>query len=117
MAHLLRSERTARSPSPTTLHCARGQAGSRRAFAINAPARGTRPAPDLLTERGGACARSPERSRKAPIGPMVTAWFIIAGLMLILMGLIGSIIERLPLSTGLLYLGMGFLLGPAFAGL
>jgi NhaP-type Na+/H+ or K+/H+ antiporter len=37
--------------------------------------------------------------------------------MLVLMGLIASIIERLPLSTGLLYLAMGFLLGPTVAGL
>lgn len=48
---------------------------------------------------------------------MITTWFIIAGLMLILMGLVGSVIERLPLSTGLLYLVIGFALGPSFAGL
>jgi NhaP-type Na+/H+ or K+/H+ antiporter len=48
---------------------------------------------------------------------VTTAWFIIAGLMLILMGLVGSVIERLPLSTGLLYLLLGCLLGPAVAGL
>ena len=44
---------------------------------------------------------------------MVTIWYIIAGLMLVLMGLIGSVIERLPLSTGLIYLVLGFLLGPS----
>jgi NhaP-type Na+/H+ or K+/H+ antiporter len=49
--------------------------------------------------------------------PMITTWFIIAGLMLILMGLVGSVIERLPLSTGLLYLVIGYALGPSFANL
>jgi NhaP-type Na+/H+ or K+/H+ antiporter len=48
---------------------------------------------------------------------MITAWFIIAGFMLILMGLIGSVIDRLPLSTGLLYLAIGVVLGPAVANL
>jgi sodium/hydrogen antiporter len=48
---------------------------------------------------------------------VITAWFIIVGLMLILMGLIGSVIDRLPLSTGLLYLLIGFVLGPAVADL
>ena len=48
---------------------------------------------------------------------MITAWFIVAGLMLILMGLVGSVIDRLPLSTGLLYLLLGVGLGPAFADL
>src|SRR5512138_1973985 len=37
--------------------------------------------------------------------------------MLILMGLVGSVIERLPLSTGLLYLLLGIVLGPALANL
>lgn len=48
---------------------------------------------------------------------MVTLWFVIVGLLLILMGLVGSVVERLPLSTGLLYLAIGFVLGPSGFGL
>lgn len=46
-----------------------------------------------------------------------TAWFLLAGLLLILMGLVGSVIDRLPLSTGLLYLAIGYALGPAGLGI
>ncbi len=46
-----------------------------------------------------------------------TAWFIVAGLLFILMGLVASVVERLPLSTGLIYLAIGYALGPAGAGL
>jgi NhaP-type Na+/H+ or K+/H+ antiporter len=46
-----------------------------------------------------------------------TAWFLVAGLLLILMGLVGSVIDRLPLSTGLLYLAIGYGLGPAGLGM
>ncbi|MFP2912189.1 cation:proton antiporter [Pyxidicoccus sp. 3LFB2] len=39
------------------------------------------------------------------------AWFIIIGLLLVAMALGGSVLKRLPLSTSLLYLGVGFGLG------
>lgn len=48
---------------------------------------------------------------------MITLWFVLAGLLLILMGLLGSVMDRLPLSTGLLYLAIGFGLGPSGLGL
>jgi NhaP-type Na+/H+ or K+/H+ antiporter len=38
-------------------------------------------------------------------------WFIIIGLLLVAMALGGSVLKRLPLSTSLLYLGVGFGLG------
>jgi NhaP-type Na+/H+ or K+/H+ antiporter len=39
------------------------------------------------------------------------AWYIIIGLLLVAMALGGSVLKRLPLSTSLLYLGVGFALG------
>lgn len=47
----------------------------------------------------------------------MTIWFIVIGAILILMALLGSIVERLPLSTGLVYLAIGVALGPAATGL
>jgi NhaP-type Na+/H+ or K+/H+ antiporter len=44
-------------------------------------------------------------------------WFIVAGLLFISMALAGSAISRLPLTTAMLYLGVGVLLGPYAAGL
>jgi len=38
-------------------------------------------------------------------------WFIIIGLLLVAMALGGSVLKRLPLSTSLLYLGVGYALG------
>ncbi|MFP2933008.1 cation:proton antiporter [Pyxidicoccus sp. 3LG] len=39
------------------------------------------------------------------------AWYLIIGLLLVAMALGGSVLKRLPLSTSLLYLGVGFALG------
>jgi len=44
-------------------------------------------------------------------------WFVIAGAIFIVMGLAGSLIQRLPLTTSFLYLLAGFALGPAWLGL
>jgi len=41
----------------------------------------------------------------------MTLWFIVAGALLIAMALGGSVLKRLPLSTSLLYLVVGFVLG------
>ncbi len=46
-----------------------------------------------------------------------TIWFVIAGLLLIGMALTGSVLKRLPLTTSLLYLAVGVLLGPIGFGL
>ena len=40
-------------------------------------------------------------------------WFIIIGLVLCTMALLGSLVDRLPLSSGLIYLVIGYVLGPA----
>ena len=42
----------------------------------------------------------------------ITYWFIVVGALLILMALSGSVLKRLPLSTSMLYLGAGVLIGP-----
>ena len=44
-------------------------------------------------------------------------WFVVAGVLFISMALAGSAISRLPLTTAILYLGLGVLLGPHVAGL
>ena len=46
----------------------------------------------------------------------MTAWFIVIGLVLCTMALLGSVVDRLPLSSGLIYLIIGFILGPAVSG-
>lgn len=48
---------------------------------------------------------------------IVTAWFIIVGVLLLGVALAGSYVRRLPLSTTLLYLAVGYSLGPQGAGL
>ena len=42
----------------------------------------------------------------------MTLWFLIIGALLILMALTGSVLKRLPLSAGVIYLLIGFALGP-----
>ena len=48
---------------------------------------------------------------------MATAWFVIAGALLISVALTGSVLKRLPLTAAIYYLGVGALLGPWGAGL
>ena len=44
------------------------------------------------------------------------AWFVIAGVLFVGMALASSTIKRLPLTTALLYICIGFLLGPQVSG-
>lgn len=44
---------------------------------------------------------------------MIPIWFIAAGALLILMAIAGSAVDRLPMSSGLVYLMAGAMLGPA----
>ncbi len=46
-----------------------------------------------------------------------TIWFVIAGLLLIGMAMGGSVLRRLPVTTSILYLAAGMLLGPYGVGL
>lgn len=48
---------------------------------------------------------------------MSVAWFLIAGVLLVAVGVAGSLLKRLPLTTSMFYLGAGALLGPWGAGL
>jgi NhaP-type Na+/H+ or K+/H+ antiporter len=48
---------------------------------------------------------------------MATAWFVIAGALLISVALTGSVLKRLPLTAAIYYLGVGALLGPWGANL
>jgi NhaP-type Na+/H+ or K+/H+ antiporter len=43
----------------------------------------------------------------------VAGWFIVIGLLLVSMGLLSSVVERLPLNSALIYLLIGIALGPA----
>ena len=47
---------------------------------------------------------------------MITTWFLLAGALLILMALLGSAVDKLPLSPGLIYLLIGVVLGPGGLG-
>ncbi|MBV9789326.1 MAG: sodium:proton antiporter, partial [Chloroflexi bacterium] len=44
-------------------------------------------------------------------------WFLIAGVLLISLAFLTPLVERLPLSVGAVYLGVGVLLGPNVLGL
>ena len=48
---------------------------------------------------------------------MLTAWFIVAGVLLIAMALAGSTLKRVPLTASMFYLAAGAVLGPWGAGL
>ncbi|HYE04359.1 MAG TPA: cation:proton antiporter [Planctomycetota bacterium] len=47
----------------------------------------------------------------------MTGWFLIVGAVFIVMALSSTLLKRLPLSTSMLYLGLGYALGPGGAGL
>ena len=47
----------------------------------------------------------------------VTTWALVIGAILITMALLGTLLQRLPLSPGILYLAIGYALGPAGWGL
>src|SRR5262245_55646622 len=46
-----------------------------------------------------------------------TLWCVVIGLLMVVMALSSTVMKRLPLSTALLYLAIGYGLGPAYAGL
>lgn len=48
---------------------------------------------------------------------MTTIWYLLIGLLLIVMALAGTFVKRLPLNTATLYLFIGYLLGPSGADL
>lgn len=45
------------------------------------------------------------------------AWYLFAGVLLVVMALAGTLLARLPLSAAMLYLAAGYAIGPAGAGL
>jgi NhaP-type Na+/H+ or K+/H+ antiporter len=46
-------------------------------------------------------------------GPGLLPWFLLVGAVLIVIGLSGRLVQRLPLSPAIVYLAVGFLIGPA----
>jgi len=48
---------------------------------------------------------------------LFTVWFLLIGALLIGVALAGSLVKRLPLTTSILYLGVGIVLGPHLSGL
>ena len=48
---------------------------------------------------------------------MLAFWFLIIGAILVLMALAGPLVERLPVSAAIIYLALGWALGPAGVGL
>lgn len=65
-----------------------------------------------------ACAPTPSATTSED-PPVSTAalWFLLVGVLFVVMALSGSLLRRLPLTTSLVYLGVGYGLGPAGAGL
>ncbi|GAB4215555.1 MAG: cation:proton antiporter [Roseiflexaceae bacterium] len=51
------------------------------------------------------------------VSMFVTIWFVIIGVLFIAMALSGSVLKRLPLTTAMLYMLVGFLLGISGTGL
>ena len=47
----------------------------------------------------------------------VAGWSLLIGMLLILMVLAGTLLTRLPLSTAMIYLGLGYALGPGGLGI
>src|SRR5687768_6694025 len=54
------------------------------------------------------CGRG-ERGRGVSV---YTTWYLVVGVVFILMALSGTVLRRLPLSASMLYLGAGVLIGP-----
>ncbi len=48
---------------------------------------------------------------------MMSSWFIVIGAVLVMMAVLGTLVDKLPLSSALIYLAIGFVLGPAVSGL
>ena len=48
---------------------------------------------------------------------MASLWFLIIGVLLLGIALVGSYVKRVPLSTAILYLAVGYGLGPQGSGL
>src|SRR5574338_267447 len=46
----------------------------------------------------------------------LASWSLVLGVLLITMVLVGTLLARLPLSTAMIYLGLGYLLGPGGTG-
>jgi sodium/hydrogen antiporter len=46
----------------------------------------------------------------------MAGWFIVIGIVLSMMALLGSVVDRLPLSSALIYLAIGVVLGPGVSG-
>lgn len=44
-------------------------------------------------------------------------WCVVVGVVLVVMALAGTVLQRLPLSAAMIYLGVGYALDPAGAGL
>jgi NhaP-type Na+/H+ or K+/H+ antiporter len=47
----------------------------------------------------------------------IEIWYLVAGAIFILMALMGSLVKRLPLTSSMVYLFIGFVLGPVAVGL
>ena len=47
----------------------------------------------------------------------IEIWYLVAGATLVLMALLGSLVKRLPLTSSMIYLLIGVLLGPLAVGL
>ncbi|HAG94201.1 MAG TPA: sodium:proton antiporter, partial [Gammaproteobacteria bacterium] len=47
----------------------------------------------------------------------IPQWFVLVGLLLLLMGLTAPAIKRIPVTSAIIYLAVGIILGPSVLGL
>ncbi len=62
-------------------------------------------------------ARRASEAAAAPVPVSFNVWFLVAGALLTLMALAGTLLKRLPLSASFLYLAVGVAVGPLGIGL
>ena len=65
----------------------------------------------------GRCAARRGRGARSEVETTLTLWCLIIGALLLGMALTGTTLQRLPLTTALMYLGVGWVLGGRALGL
>ena len=78
---------------------------------------GTRPRHGLTPRTSEGGRRGDARARSEGWRSTLTLWYLIIRALLLWMALTGTTLQRLPLTTALMYLGVGWVLGGRALGL
>lgn len=70
-----------------------------------------------MHEPRSAALRLREPGDALSLRPMPAFWFLIIGAVLVLMAFAGPLVQRLPVSAAIIYLALGWAIGPAGVGL